>query len=59
VELRGVPCEFSQHFDPHYPVVLGGLTVAEGTLQIASCPLTFLYSGIERKRERDFIMNIS
>nr|KAG5696027.1 hypothetical protein BaRGS_013933 [Batillaria attramentaria] len=29
VEVDGIPCEFIQHFNPNYPVVLGGLTSVE------------------------------
>ena len=28
----GVPCEFILHFDPCYPVVVGGVQVGEGRL---------------------------
>ncbi|XP_022690941.1 ribosome biogenesis protein BMS1 homolog isoform X2 [Varroa jacobsoni] len=37
VELRGLPCELVQNFDPSYPIVLGGLNTAEnrvGYLQV-------------------------
>jgi ribosome biogenesis protein BMS1 len=29
VELRDVPCEMIEHFDPTYPIILGGLLPAE------------------------------
>ncbi|OQR75081.1 ribosome biogenesis protein bms1-like [Tropilaelaps mercedesae] len=37
VELKGVPCELVEHFDPSYPIILGGLNTAEnrvGYLQV-------------------------
>ncbi|TFK62239.1 DUF663-domain-containing protein [Pluteus cervinus] len=37
IELESVPCELIEHFDPHYPLVLGGLLPAEerfGFLQV-------------------------
>uniref|UniRef100_A0A8D0H515 BMS1 ribosome biosis factor n=1 Tax=Sphenodon punctatus TaxID=8508 RepID=A0A8D0H515_SPHPU len=32
IELENVPCEFVLNFDPHYPVVLGGLGNSEGNV---------------------------
>lgn len=29
IELSNVPCELVEHFDPHYPIVVGGLLAAE------------------------------
>ncbi|KZT28903.1 DUF663-domain-containing protein [Neolentinus lepideus HHB14362 ss-1] len=29
LELADVPCEFVEHFDPHYPIVVGGLLPSE------------------------------
>ncbi|KAI6042628.1 DUF663-domain-containing protein [Pisolithus marmoratus] len=37
VELSNVPCEMIEHFDPHYPIVVGGLLPSEerfGYLQV-------------------------
>lgn len=37
IELASVPCEFIEHFDPHYPIIVGGLLAAEermGYLQV-------------------------
>ncbi|KAG6336272.1 hypothetical protein ID866_2826 [Astraeus odoratus] len=37
IELSDVPCEMIEHFDPHYPIVLGGLLPTEerfGYLQV-------------------------
>ncbi|XP_073857590.1 ribosome biogenesis protein BMS1 homolog isoform X6 [Macaca fascicularis] len=32
VEIENVPCEFVQNFDPHYPIILGGLGNSEGNV---------------------------
>lgn len=32
IELENVPCELVLHFDPHYPIVLGGLGNTEGNV---------------------------
>ncbi|XP_006164576.1 ribosome biogenesis protein BMS1 homolog [Tupaia chinensis] len=32
IEIENVPCEFVQNFDPHYPVILGGLGNSEGNV---------------------------
>ncbi|KAI6027547.1 DUF663-domain-containing protein [Pisolithus microcarpus] len=37
VELSNVPCEMIEHFDPHYPIIVGGLLPSEerfGYLQV-------------------------
>lgn len=37
IELSNVPCEMIEHFDPHYPIIVGGLLAAEdrfGYLQV-------------------------
>lgn len=39
VEISSVPCEFVSNFDPHYPVILGGLGSSEssvGYLQVGT-----------------------
>lgn len=39
VEISSVPCEFVSNFDPHYPVILGGLGSSEssvGYLQVGA-----------------------
>lgn len=44
VEISSVPCEFVSNFDPHYPVILGGLGSSEssvGYLQVGRRWLTF------------------
>ncbi|XP_043912218.1 ribosome biogenesis protein BMS1 homolog [Protopterus annectens] len=32
VEINDVPCEFVGNFDPHYPIILGGLGNSEGNV---------------------------
>ncbi|NXJ62009.1 BMS1 protein, partial [Rostratula benghalensis] len=32
IEIENVPCEFVQNFDPHYPIILGGLGNSEGNV---------------------------
>ncbi|MCJ8738552.1 hypothetical protein PDJAM_G00037160 [Pangasius djambal] len=32
VEIPTLPCEFVTNFDPHYPVILGGLGTSEGNI---------------------------
>uniref|UniRef100_A0A2K6SDW2 BMS1 ribosome biogenesis factor n=1 Tax=Saimiri boliviensis boliviensis TaxID=39432 RepID=A0A2K6SDW2_SAIBB len=32
VEIENVPCEFVRNFDPHYPIILGGLGNSEGNV---------------------------
>lgn len=32
IEIENVPCEFVLNFDPHYPIILGGLGNTEGSL---------------------------
>ncbi|CAI5774361.1 ribosome biogenesis protein BMS1 homolog isoform X1 [Podarcis lilfordi] len=32
IELENVPCELVLHFDPHYPIILGGLGNTEGNV---------------------------
>uniref|UniRef100_A0A3P9MEK9 BMS1 ribosome biogenesis factor n=1 Tax=Oryzias latipes TaxID=8090 RepID=A0A3P9MEK9_ORYLA len=32
VEISSVPCEFVTNFDPHYPIILGGLVSSEGNI---------------------------
>ncbi|XP_035516521.1 ribosome biogenesis protein BMS1 homolog [Morone saxatilis] len=32
VEISSLPCEFVTNFDPHYPIILGGLGSAEGNV---------------------------
>ncbi|XP_041829194.1 ribosome biogenesis protein BMS1 homolog isoform X2 [Melanotaenia boesemani] len=32
VEISSLPCEFVTNFDPHYPVILGGLGSSEGNV---------------------------
>ncbi|XP_028940640.1 ribosome biogenesis protein BMS1 homolog [Antrostomus carolinensis] len=32
IEIENVPCEFVMNFDPHYPIILGGLGNSEGNV---------------------------
>ncbi|KPP77013.1 ribosome biogenesis protein BMS1-like [Scleropages formosus] len=32
MEIPGLPCEFVNNFDPHYPIILGGLGASEGNV---------------------------
>lgn len=32
IEIENIPCEFVMNFDPHYPVILGGLGNSEGNV---------------------------
>lgn len=32
LEISSIPCEFVTNFDPHYPIILGGLTSGEGNV---------------------------
>lgn len=32
IEIKNVPCEFVLNFDPHYPIILGGLGNSEGNV---------------------------
>lgn len=32
IEIENVPCEFVVNFDPHYPIILGGLGNSEGNV---------------------------
>jgi ribosome biogenesis protein BMS1 len=32
LEIAALPCEFVTNFDPHYPVILGGLGSSEGNV---------------------------
>uniref|UniRef100_A0A4W4EIV6 Bms1-type G domain-containing protein n=1 Tax=Electrophorus electricus TaxID=8005 RepID=A0A4W4EIV6_ELEEL len=32
LEIPGLPCEFVTNFDPHYPIILGGLGASEGNI---------------------------
>ena len=43
VQVNGMPCEFVQHLDPTYPIVLGGLLAAEQNIgYVHVSPYVFL-----------------
>lgn len=35
--FRNVPCEFVEHFDPSYPILLGGLNMSEENIGFVNC----------------------
>uniref|UniRef100_A0A8C9U349 BMS1 ribosome biogenesis factor n=1 Tax=Scleropages formosus TaxID=113540 RepID=A0A8C9U349_SCLFO len=35
MEIPGLPCEFVNNFDPHYPIILGGLGASEGNVAVS------------------------
>lgn len=41
VQINNVPCEFVDHFDPTYPVVLGGLLSAEQNIGFVHVSMKF------------------
>ena len=40
IVIEGMPAEFIQYFDPHYPVILGGLLSNEETLGFVQVTLS-------------------
>ncbi len=47
LELSSLPCEFVINFDPHYPIILGGLGSSEGNVgYLQVCVMVSLYSGM-------------
>lgn len=44
VQVNGMPCEFVDHFDPTYPVILGGLLPSEqniGYVNVSFLPIHY------------------
>lgn len=39
VELKNMPCEFVEHFDPTYPLIVGGLQSMEGNIGFVTARL--------------------
>lgn len=49
LEIPSVPCEFVTNFDPHYPIILGGLGSSEGNvgyLQVRAVVYTWLTDSV-------------
>ncbi len=45
VEIFSLPCEFVTNFDPHYPIILGGLGSSEGNVgYLQVCEVVPLFS---------------
>lgn len=38
LEISSLPCEFVTNFDPHYPIILGGLGSSEGNVGYLQVP---------------------
>lgn len=46
LEISSLPCEFVMNFDPHYPVIIGGLGTSEGNVGYLQVCATFaLFKG--------------
>lgn len=46
LEISSIPCEFVTNFDPHYPIILGGLGSSEGNVgYLQVCAMVSLCSG--------------
>lgn len=42
IEIENVPCEFVLNFDPHYPIILGGLGNSEGNVGYVQVQVHFI-----------------
>lgn len=50
LEISSIPCEFVTNFDPHYPIILGGLSSGEGNVgYLQVCALHSLYSDMSTR----------
>lgn len=41
LEISSLPCEFVTNFDPHYPIIIGGLGTSEGNVGYLQVCATF------------------
>lgn len=49
LEISSLPCEFVTNFDPHYPVIIGGLGTSEGNVGYLQVCATFTLSKVLNK----------
>ncbi|MEQ2182266.1 hypothetical protein GOODEAATRI_020536 [Goodea atripinnis] len=46
VEICSLPCEFVKNFDPHYPIILGGLGSSEGNIGFLQATFRIAATGV-------------
>ena len=47
LEISSLPCEFVTNFDPHYPIILGGLGSSEGNVGYLQVCCVYLWTSCE------------